>query len=130
MFHKMGKIIIVKDVLRLYCKIKCLLVISASYCMSQKTEKPVLSGQRIKTRKRGESITFLLCSCKWHILCMEYLIQPNYMFMLLSFSKYRRSLTYLTFKWPAFAYMKACKKTPLVIHFIYLGNKAFLRHAT
>jgi hypothetical protein len=23
-------------------------------CMSQKTEKPVLSGQRIKTRKRGE----------------------------------------------------------------------------
>jgi len=31
-----------------------LCVISASYCMSQKTEKPILSGQRIKTRKRGE----------------------------------------------------------------------------
>lgn len=26
---------------------------SAIYCMSQKVEKPVLSGQRIKTRKRG-----------------------------------------------------------------------------
>lgn len=27
--------------------------ISAIYCMSQKIERPVLSGQRIKTRKRG-----------------------------------------------------------------------------
>lgn len=30
----------------------------ANCCMSQKTEKPVLSGQRIKTRKRGRR-----CSC-------------------------------------------------------------------
>ena len=27
---------------------------SRNFCMSQKVEKPVLSGQRIKTRKRGE----------------------------------------------------------------------------
>lgn len=33
------------------------------FWMSQKTEKPVLSGQRIKTRKRGKKIStvFLLC---------------------------------------------------------------------
>lgn len=29
-------------------------LLSAIYCMSQKTERPVLSGQRIKTRKRGK----------------------------------------------------------------------------
>lgn len=28
-------------------------IISERYCMSQKIEKPILSGQRIKTRKRG-----------------------------------------------------------------------------
>lgn len=30
--------------------------VSAIYCMSQKVEKPVLSGQRIKTRKRGKRL--------------------------------------------------------------------------
>jgi hypothetical protein len=61
----------VEDGIWLYCKIKCHFIVSASYCMSQKTEKPVLSGQRIKTRKRGELMVFLLylykvtsyCSC-------------------------------------------------------------------
>lgn len=31
-------------------------------CMSQKTEKPTLSGQRIKTRKRGNSFSLLTSS--------------------------------------------------------------------
>ena len=68
MFYEMGNMIVVQDVLGMCCKIKCLSVISASYCMSQKTEKPILSGQRIKTRKRGELITFLLCLYKWRIM--------------------------------------------------------------
>lgn len=29
-------------------------IFSERYCMSQKIEKPILSGQRIKTRKRGK----------------------------------------------------------------------------
>jgi hypothetical protein len=57
---EMGNMIVVQDVLGMCCKIKSLSIISASYCMSQKTEKPILSGQRIKTRKRGEFITVLL----------------------------------------------------------------------
>lgn len=32
-----------------------LVCFAAIYCMSQKIERPVLSGQRIKTRKRGNS---------------------------------------------------------------------------
>jgi hypothetical protein len=52
----------------LYCKIKCHFIVSASYCMSQKTEKPVLSGQRIKTRKRGE----LWCFCSMYISNTSY----------------------------------------------------------
>jgi hypothetical protein len=55
--------ILVQVVFGMYHKIKCVCIISASHCMSQKTEKPVLSGQRIKARKRGELITFLLCVC-------------------------------------------------------------------
>lgn len=34
--------------------VKFFLYFLAIYCMSQKTERPVLSGQRIKTRKRDE----------------------------------------------------------------------------
>lgn len=33
------------------------LCFSEGYCMSQKIEKPILSGQRIKTRKRGKKTT-------------------------------------------------------------------------
>lgn len=37
--------------------IHLLLFLTVTYCMSQKAERPVLQGQRIKTRKRGE------CTC-------------------------------------------------------------------
>jgi len=54
-------------------------VISASYCMSQKTEKPILSGQRIKTRKRGElnHVFTVFVQVAYRVVCVEYLTELN-----------------------------------------------------
>jgi hypothetical protein len=37
--------------------------------------------------------------------------------------RHGKTTAILTFKWPTFAYANAKQKTPLEVHFIYLGNK-------